>query len=201
MGDGWGALLVAVVGVAGTLTGTLLSQSRADRTKRLELAAAAEQRREERDHADALLQAERAEARAQQLLALRRACYIAVNTAARQYMTAQVNVLHALRDGTGDLDAELQQLEERRTAHREHYAEAQMIMPVKVLAVAGIVSRHLNTRYGTLKRIAGTTPCDSAQLRAFDEGFDEAWGHLSHLRGEMREDLAVDAASTGFDDD
>ncbi|WP_432085277.1 hypothetical protein [Streptomyces sp. bgisy095] len=55
MGANWSALLIAVVGVAGTLGAALLTQVRADRTKRMELRAAADQRREERDHAEELL--------------------------------------------------------------------------------------------------------------------------------------------------
>ncbi|MGJ3560287.1 hypothetical protein ACR6C2_24330 [Streptomyces sp. INA 01156] len=51
------------MGVVGTLGAALLTQNRADRTKRLELQAAAEQQREERRHAEALLQTEQAQAR------------------------------------------------------------------------------------------------------------------------------------------
>lgn len=58
MGASWTALLIAVVGVAGTLGAALVTQVRADRTKRMELLAAAEQRREERGHAEQLIRAE-----------------------------------------------------------------------------------------------------------------------------------------------
>ncbi|MGA5422311.1 hypothetical protein [Streptomyces lavendulocolor] len=97
MGASWVGLLVAIVGVAGTLGAALLTQNRADRTKRMELLAAAEQRREERDHAAELLRAEQAEARLREGMERRRACYIALNTAARQYLTAMTSHLHAVR--------------------------------------------------------------------------------------------------------
>lgn len=46
MDASWTGLLITLVGVAGTLGAALLTQNRADRTKRMELQAAAEQRRE-----------------------------------------------------------------------------------------------------------------------------------------------------------
>ncbi|MES4888887.1 hypothetical protein [Streptomyces sp. NPDC096012] len=54
-GRNWAGLLIAVAAVVGMLGVALLTQNRADRTKRPELQAAAEQRREERQHAEALL--------------------------------------------------------------------------------------------------------------------------------------------------
>jgi hypothetical protein len=191
MGAGWTALIVAVVGVAGTLGASLLTQIRADRTKRMELEAAAAQRREERDHAEALQEAERDRARAEQSVLMRRTCYVSLNTAARQYLTAQVDVLHALRNDTGIAGA-LEQLEIRRTAMRESYAEAQMIAPRAVMGVAGAASRRLNAAYGELKRIASTAQCPAEDLDAFEADIDRSWAHLSEMRQEMRSDLGVD---------
>ncbi len=191
MGAGWTALLVAVVGVVGTLGASLLTQSRADRTKRMEMEAAAEQRREERDHAEALLQAERARNRAEESIALRRACYITLNTTARQYLTAQVDFMHALRNGTG-IEAALEQLEARRTTLRESYAEAQMIVPLQVMAVAGATSRRLNAGYGRLKQIAASTPYNQEDLDTFETGIEQSWALLSEMRQQMRFDLGVD---------
>lgn len=192
MGAGWTALLVAVVGVVGTLGASLLTQSRADRTKRIEMQAAAEQRREERDHAGAMLKAERDRHRAEESLALRRACYITLNTAARQYLTAQVDFMHALRNETG-VEAALEQLEVRRTALRESYAEAQMIVPLQVMAVAGAASRRLNAGYGRLKQIAACTPHSQEDLDTFEAGVEQSWAILSEMRQQMRHNLAVDA--------
>ncbi|MDX3838590.1 hypothetical protein [Streptomyces europaeiscabiei] len=191
MGDAWVALAVASVGVVGTLGAALLTQSRADRAKRLELQALARQQCEEREHAERMRQAELSAARGRELLDLRRACCIALNTAARQYQTAQVNLWHALKDGTG-VDACLQQLEERRSAHRESYAEAQMIVRTTVLASAGAVSRRLNTGYGTLKKALAGPSTDGPALDAFEPELRAAWTLLSDMRHAMRRDLGVD---------
>ncbi|MGW0345933.1 hypothetical protein ACWDX8_04880 [Streptomyces anthocyanicus] len=155
----------------------------------MEVEAAAAQRREERDHAEALQEAERDRVRAEQSVLLRRTCYITLNTAARQYLTAQVDVLHALRNDTG-IDDSLAQLEIRRTAMRESYAEAQLIAPRPVMDVAGAASRRLNAAYGELKRIAVFRQAED--LDAFEEGVDRSWAHLSEMRQEMRSDLKVD---------
>jgi hypothetical protein len=191
VGEQWTALAVALVGVVGTLGAALLTQSRADRSKRTELQVLAEQQREERAHAARAREAERAETRQRELLALRRACYIALNTAARQYQTAQVNVLHALRGHAG-LDDCLEQLETRRVAHRDSYAEAQMIVPDPVLTSASRANRSLNSGYGTLRQLAADPPPGTERLDAFEDRIEVSWGLLSVLRQEMRQDLAVD---------
>lgn len=180
-----------MVGVLGTLGASLLTQSRADRTKRMELEAAAEQRREERDHAEAVLESERAQNRAEESVVLRRACYITLNTAARQYLTAQVDVMHVLRSQTS-VEAVLEQLEARRTTLRESYAEAQMVVPLQVMVVAGAASRRLNAGYGRLKQVAASIPYNQEDLDTFEAGVEQSWALLSAMRQQMRFDLGVD---------
>ncbi|MEV5974094.1 hypothetical protein [Streptomyces sp. NPDC051921] len=193
MGENGIALVVAVVGVVGTLGAALLTQSRADRSKQRELRAVAEQQREERRHAESVRRSERREEQARERLELRRGCYIALNTGARQYLTAQVNLAHALR-GRGDRAARLKDLEEQRIAFRTTYAEAQMIVPAAVLASAAEVSHWLNGGYGSLKGLAGTgddTPGED-EFGSFQERVDQAWKLLTRMRGVMRRDLAID---------
>ncbi|MEU9731103.1 hypothetical protein [Streptomyces sp. NPDC048002] len=120
----WTGLLIAVVGVTGTLGAALLTQNRADRIKRMELQAAAEQRREERGHTEELLRAEQARQRQGESLERRRTCCITLNTASRQYLTAMTNYLHALRRGEV-VAASLEGLEAGRPAYRDSYAESQ----------------------------------------------------------------------------
>lgn len=195
MGDRWLALATAVVGVVGTLGAALLTQRRADRTKRLELAASAEQQREERQHSEQVRQAEREETLRREHLELRRTCYIALNTASRQYLTAQVNLLHALRNGI-DANIREEELDTRRTAHRDSYAEAQMIGPAAVLDTAGQASRHLNSCYGALKEAAATPAASRQTGETFDEDVATAWRLLSTMRHTMRRDLGIEDNGT-----
>ncbi|MGA5564729.1 hypothetical protein ACPCUV_26670 [Streptomyces platensis] len=187
MGQTWDALAVAIVGVVGTLGAALLTQSRAARLKRHELQEVARQQREERAHADQIRQQEaRAAAHCEQT-DLRRACYVSLNTTARQYQTAQINLMHALRAlDEAKIQLCVEQLEERRLALRDNYAEAQMIVPSAVLTAARAASRQLNDTYGLLKRLlSGGHPSDSEHT-ALEVETEMSWALLSDLREAMR---------------
>ncbi|KOG16245.1 MULTISPECIES: hypothetical protein [Streptomyces] len=192
MGASWTALLIAVVGVAGTLGAALLTQNRADRTKRMELQAAAEQRREERGHAEELLRVEHARQAQRESLERRRACYIALNTATRQYLTAMNNHLHALRRGA-DAAVSLEQLETGRLSYRDIYAEAQMIVPDSVSRASSAVKRRLNSAYSEI-RVYETDPSAHAEELAAMEArlHQEVWPYLGAMKKSMRTDLGVD---------
>ena len=194
MSGGWSALLVALVGVGGTLGAAILTQSRADRTKRMELEVILAQSREERLHAEELRQAERSEQRAQALVDLRRSCYVSLNMASRQYMTAQVNLLHALQTGAG-VDLCLEQLEASRLAQRDSYAEAEMVVPDDVLVAATAAGHRLNAGYGQLKPIAATAPYDQEELNAFAADVGDSWSQLAVMQQRMRLDLGVDSGT------
>ncbi|MFE0515042.1 hypothetical protein [Streptomyces sp. NPDC058964] len=190
MGETWGPLLVAVVGVLGTLGAALVTQVRADRIKLVELDTMRRQQLEDRAHAERTRTVERAEARELENLERRRACYISFNTAARQYQTAQVGLVHAMKSRT-DVDGCLERLEACRTAFRACYAEAQMLVPAAVLETAAVVSRRLNGGYGLLKQLLAASAPDDRTARDCEERVRTAWGLLSALREEMRRDLGI----------
>ncbi|GAA2391436.1 hypothetical protein GCM10010420_14410 [Streptomyces glaucosporus] len=193
MGGGWTGLVVAVVGVVGTLGAALLTQNRADRIKRLELQAAAEQRREEHQHAEKLLQAEQAQARQRESLELRRRCYIDLNTASRQFLTAMTNYLHALRNNV-DVEASLEQLETSRSAYRDSYSEAQMIAPSPVLHASSTAKARLNTAYGKIKRIGPSLSGCVVELQALeDELHQKVWPYVGKQKDAMRADLGIES--------
>ncbi|MET9393357.1 hypothetical protein ABZY20_23645 [Streptomyces sp. NPDC006624] len=180
--------------MVGTLGAALLTQNRADRTKRLELQAAAEQRREEREHAEALLQAEQAQVRQRESLELRRRCYIDLNTASRQFVTAMTNYLHALRRDV-DVEASLAQLENCRSTFRDAYSEAQMIAPDPVLQVCSVAKTRLNTAYGKFKQAGPSLSGLVAELQDLeDELHREVWPFVGAQKGAMRSDLGIESA-------
>lgn len=192
MGASWTALLIAVVGVAGTLGAALLTQIRADRTKRMELQAAAEQRHEERGHAEELLRAEQARQQQRESLERRRACYITLNTAARQYLTEMSNHLHALRRGE-DPAPSLENLEAGRLAYRESYAESQMIVPDVVSRPSSAAKTRLNAAYKKLRAYAEQPSLNATELAAMEaELHEEVWPFLSAMKTSMRADLGVE---------
>ncbi|MCH0565772.1 MULTISPECIES: hypothetical protein [unclassified Streptomyces] len=200
MAQTWLPLLVAVVGVVGTLSAALVTQVRADRVKLMEIDSLRGQRAEDRAHDERMRALELADAREQRAASHRaeararlRACYVAFNTAARHYQTAQISVLHGLRAGAG-IDEHAEALEEARTAFRASYAEAQMLLPGPVLDAASAVSRRLNDDYGALKRSLVDAPCTPAPSEC-EERVQAAWAVLAELRRTMRRDLSIDDAA------
>ncbi|MFC9397172.1 hypothetical protein ACFTWS_28995 [Streptomyces sp. NPDC057027] len=192
MDASWTALLIALVGVAGTLGAALLTQSRADRTKRMELQAAAEQRREERAHAAELLRVEQARQAQQESLERRRTCYITLNTAARQYVTSMTNHVHALLRGE-DVVTSLEKLETARLTYRDSHSESQMIVPDAVARTAGEAKRRLNATYGKLRDYATDPSTYAEELAAMEARLhEEVWPYLRAMKRSMRTDLGVD---------
>ncbi|MFB6891631.1 hypothetical protein ACFCX4_20265 [Kitasatospora sp. NPDC056327] len=186
------ALLVAVVGVAGTLASALLTQRRSDAL-----------RREERELTDRLRREEAAEQRRTVDLAERRAGYTAYNIAARQFLSALNDAMHALRRDPATAGPELATMEALRVEYRNCYAEAQMAVPDRVLAEVTRANRSLSTVYGILKRLAhgsagqagpvGPTDRDESLATAVG-AIETCWTHLARLRVTMRRDLGISAA-------
>ena len=174
--DGAGAPVVAVVGVIGTLLSALLTQR-----------AAARSRRHEQERA------ERARTRAREA-EQRLACYVALNTASRQYLAALTDQLHAL-SRTEDPRTVQHRLVEARDLHRDVYAEAQMRLPDPVLALAGEVTHALGALYGRLRRLDGGVPRPGDSLDAAREEIDALWERLRELRRGMRTDLGTSEGS------
>ncbi|MFG3529950.1 hypothetical protein ACGF8B_24815 [Streptomyces sp. NPDC047917] len=165
------ALSAAVVGVVGTLLSALLTQRAADRSRQHEQERA-EMARERRGEVKEL-----------------RACYVALNTAARQYLAALTDQVHALsRD---DSTPVRQRLAEARDQHRDVYAEAQLRVPDRVLDLAGDLSRELGTAYGMVRRLDGGVPREGDSTAAVQERIDVLWRRLREMRREMRAELGV----------
>ncbi|MGW2928325.1 hypothetical protein ACWC8S_25940 [Streptomyces fungicidicus] len=175
---GVAAPVVAVVGVVGTLLSALLTQRAADRG-----------RRREQERAEEVLERSW---HAQEL----RACYVALNTAARQYLAALTDQLHALgRDE--DLRAVRQRLIEARDQYREVYAEAQLQVPECVLELAGQLSHDLGAVYGMVRRLDDGVSRAEDSPSAVREGIEILWARLRRIRAEMRAELGVSRADCG----
>ncbi|MEU6844235.1 hypothetical protein ABZ930_20440 [Streptomyces sp. NPDC046716] len=166
------ALVVAVVGVLGTLLSALLTQRAADHSRR-------------REHE----RAERARTRAREAEE-RRAGYVALNTASRQYLAALTDQVHTLLRGE-DAPTVRQRLTEARDVHRDVYAEAQMRLPDTVLDLAGEVTHALGTVYGRLRRLDDGDPRPGDSLDVARAEIDTLWERLRVLRRGMRSDLGV----------
>ncbi len=178
-----GSLLVTALAVAGTLVSALLAQRHAGRSMTREL-----------DRLDRRRVEERQERARQSVLESHRAGYTAFNSAARRYLTALTNHLHALRLGTG-VEAAAAELRRARAEHADCYAELQLVAPDTVLTTAREVNRALNHVYGTLLRLAHGAPLADDSLDAAQAEITGLWDRaLAELRTRMRRDLGLTGA-------
>ncbi|MEW2585502.1 hypothetical protein [Streptomyces virginiae] len=167
-----GAMVIAAVGVAGTLGGALLTQRGAERAKRREIELLRDHE-EMRDH-----------------LTLRRVCYADLNRDARQFTTALNRHLHVMRERTVE-DADREALDEAKNAQRDRYSEAQMIAPDAVLRPASAVNHALSRVYGQVKRLERGTPEDGETMATVSAAQHDIWDLLREMRAAMRADLGV----------
>ncbi|QCD55978.1 hypothetical protein [Streptomyces hawaiiensis] len=173
------ALVIAFVGIIGTLASALLTQRSANNNKLREIERADQQRREERAYETE-----------QATIEIRRACYVALNIAARLYQTALTNYLVAIRSGavTDEIRTDV---DEMRRDHRARHAEAQMLVPDAVLVAAGTVNSHLSNLYGILRRIDIGEPEQGETVELAAEMRRGTWENLSEMRTVMRRDLGI----------
>lgn len=163
------AMITAVVGVLGTLFSPVVSQ-RLTARQRMEEAEVAERRRQFEE---------------------RREAYTAMNRASRQFHTLLKDALHRIRDGVY-ADTERDQLEETRREYRDRYAQAQMIVPERILEASRSVNEVLAGIDAMVKRLDRglAREGESAERALLD--LKEAEPRLSAMRRLMREDLGVD---------
>jgi hypothetical protein len=171
------ALIIAVVGVLGTLTSALVTQTLSLRSKRLEIDEQRRLRMEQHDE-----EQERTEFKD------RRDSCIALNMEARRYRQALKNCLF---EGVDKRGAEL---EEARLAFTSRYGEAQMILSDMILKVASHASWRLAEAYGQIKgsQPPGSPPIGPLDREKIERYLDrEVTSALRQLRDVMRRDLGV----------
>ncbi|WNM29843.1 hypothetical protein RKE30_05240 [Streptomyces sp. Li-HN-5-11] len=163
------AMITAVVGVLGTLFAPVLSQRLTARQRAEETTAAEVRRRFEE----------------------RRAAYTSMNRASRHFHTLLKDALHRIRDGVYT-DQDRDQLEEARRDYRDRYAEAQMVVPERILDASRAVNEVLSGVDAVAKRLDRSLAGEgeSAQQALLD--LKEAEPRLSAMRRLMREDLGVE---------
>jgi hypothetical protein len=187
-------VVVAVLGVAGTLSSPLLTQWVGNRARRQEFELEAQRRQEDR-HEDSR----------RSVLQERRAIYAQLNTAARQYEQAVYEYLRVISEVAPNPEQRAE-LTEARESFRELYSDAQMILPDEVLAAAMEVSAGLGEAYGKARRLeqrlseggAADDPEETIETaRAYCRG--DVYRLIIDLRGIMRQDLGVSGPTDGPD--
>ncbi|MEU8570728.1 hypothetical protein AB0C51_20670 [Streptomyces pathocidini] len=168
MGAMTAAMVAAVAGVLGTLLAPVVTTWAAKRQR------AEERRVEER----------------RRFFEERRAAYTAMNRASRHFHTMLKDALHRLRDGVYS-DDDRDQVEQARRDYRDHYAEAQMIVPEAVLRASRDVNVVLAAVDATAKRIDRGLSGDGESAEQALIDLKAAEPALTAMRRIMREDLGV----------
>ena len=170
------ALIVAIVGVFGTLTSALITQLLSLRSRRIELDERRQQRHEERTE----------ERRRTEHIDRRKSC-IAMNMAARRFRQALKNSLFDEAQEKAD------ELERARQEFTSRYGEAQMILSDTVLKAASAANGRLAEAYGKVKaNRPGDHRLSAADREKLENFLDlEVGSALRQLRHAMRVDLGV----------
>jgi hypothetical protein len=172
------AVIVAVVGVGGTLTSPLLAQRMVIRGKQLQISERHQRRREER-----------AEERLAKELQECRDASVALNITARGFRQALKNCAYEPSDQTRT------ELEQARLDFTRSCGEMQLVLSEPVLACAATVSGYLATAYGRVKEFLSSQGAPDAARRDEIEAYLDGEVHdaIRELRRIMRTELGVDA--------
>lgn len=178
-------IVIAVLGIGGTLASAVVTQRGANRAREREL-----------EHARQLQQDEREHATRQAQLEARRTCYATLSAGTRDLTNAMTNFLHALREDqvTEELRSDL---DRARRDHRMHNAEAHMVLPDTVAEKASTANRHFGDLYGLLMRLHAGTAQQGESLETAWEAVEVLWDALWRMRRVMRVDLGVSAPDQG----
>lgn len=176
------ALIVAVVGVLGTLASGLLAQRSAMRTKLAELEHVERQRHEER------MTQENRENRE-----MRRKSYAELNQAMRQFHTTLSRHFLAVEAGREEGVSQTQERVQDRQALYDIYAETQMVASDAVLVPAGRLVHGLHRAHRLLGQHEGDTPGSTPEesLGEIRARLEQASEQLYEVRQVMRQDLGI----------
>ncbi|QNP70540.1 hypothetical protein IAG44_14570 [Streptomyces roseirectus] len=177
------ALIVAVVGVAGTLLSGILAHRGTLRSTSMELEHARKEREEERAAAE---RRESAEAR--------RASYVQLNKAIRELhliLWQHREALAAAASNTADLAAQTADRADALRELREAYATAQLVVTDDVLGAASKVVHQLQRIHTHLERHENPSHRTPPSLETILEELQSASEGLYEVRQHMRRDLGI----------
>jgi hypothetical protein len=176
----WVALLVAAVGMLGTLTSPVITQRLSARAKLEESDARRRDAQESRGHAHR-----------ESVVREKKAAYVTFNAAARRYRVEQMNYLHAIESKSAD-ETDRRELREARRAYSLGLAEMQIVASDSVMAVVERITSDLSPAYKAIKSLENGTPDSGWSFEEIQEHLLRTWEHWASLREAMRHDLGLD---------
>jgi hypothetical protein len=180
MTAGTSAILIAAVGVIGTLLSGLVSQQMSARTRRRDFEMQKSQRQEDRLHDQRQL-----------TLAAKRSSYVAVMENARRFRHELVSYLYERTRGTTDSasDAELRAA---RRAFVAAFAEAQLTASPPVLAMIEPFNLGLSQAYRDIKQLEDADTAPKGAVAELEDFLGSVWSHWDDMRAAMRRDLGTE---------
>lgn len=180
MNAGITALIIAIVGVIGTLVAPIVSQR-----------LSAHARREEFDIQRSHRQDEYVREQQEKVLANKRSCYVTMISAARRYRLELMSYLHAVNQGSVDNNAR-DRLEEARLVFNTSLAETQLTGTASVIEALEPIRKGMSVSYADIKNIeeqhAPESNSSFNEIRVF---LLKLWDEWPQLYTAMREDLGV----------
>lgn len=186
------AVVVATVGVVGTLIAPILAQRGGLTARRAEAEIQRVERAEQREEKAE----ERSDAADYEAVERRRQVYAELNARARNYRSAALDYLSALRrgaNGQGSIGETRGELDAARKAFAQCHSEAQMIVPDEILEMSTKVSRELGSSYRLLIQAASEDDFQAANDYIQDTTGEALW----LMRAAMRKDLGVTGEEPG----
>jgi hypothetical protein len=173
------ALIIAIVGVAGTLSASVISQILSARVTREELALQRSHRQEDYDR-------ERLEA----VLTQKRDCYISITSSSRRYRVELMNYLFAIKRGPTDSETN-GRLEDARIAFSVSFAEAQLTGSLPVLEAITSLRNGLRDGYRAIRELESEPSRPDGSFTEVQKFLLELWDTWPPLHAAMRTDLGV----------
>jgi hypothetical protein len=173
------ALIVAIVGVIGTLTASIIGQVLSARARRQELELQRLQRHDDYEREQQ-----------QNVLANKRNCYITMISAARRYRLELMSYLYAIDQGHIRANA-TRSLEDARLSFNVSISETQLTGTRSVLEALEPIRDGLAESYTATKNMEQEASESNESFEDIKTNLLTLWGEWPRLHAAMRNDLGV----------
>jgi hypothetical protein len=174
------AIVIAALGLLGTLAAAIISQLLSARARQADFEMQRSQ--QQGDYAHERHVAE---------LATKKSCYIAMMTSSRSYRVELMNYLDMVKQQTVR-PAARDDLENVRRACLASLGEAQIEASLKVLSTIDPVNSELAKAYHAINFLEAGRPEPNGSFEEIHESLTELWDQWGHMSTAMRHDLGKD---------
>jgi len=179
MSAGTDAIMIAAVGVLGTLAAPIVTQRLAARARREDFELQGAEREESRRHEQSQLDR-----------STKRSSYVGFLASGRRFRHEITNYLYTAKRDELDNVARTE-LEEARRAYVLSYAEVQIAASRSVLALTEPFNLGLANAYRIAKHLGDDEPEPGESLEGAEQFLQDLWTSWDDMRQAMRDDLGI----------